>query len=215
MNLPQGSIDHSIRLAIACHDLGKLSISWQEWAWEWQQFLYRHKNWPLSLLPETPFFFAKTDFDHSKEQKELQRNMKRQRPNHACESVVLGIDMIADSLGVSGPESKLFPLLFAVCGAIARHHTPQAHEYRDVLLSPGAERAIKDAFEEVRQNTDWQYDVSFLEKGFIKGGNLTPEDADAYITQPKMGRIHELETWLYFVIVRALRLADQRAGIPW
>jgi hypothetical protein len=38
---------------------------------------------------------------------------------------------------------------------------------------------------------------------------------DSEITIPKRGRMHELETWLYFVIVRALRLADQRAGIRW
>jgi CRISPR-associated endonuclease/helicase Cas3 len=215
MNLPQGSIDQAICLAIACHDLGKLSKVWQEWAWAWQKLLYKQQP-SLSTLPELPFFYAKTEFDNSKEQRDLQREMKLKRPNHACESVIIGREMIADSLGINDANSKLLPLFFAVCGAIARHHTPNAHTYDNVMLASGAEEAVKEALEQVRQNASWKCDLSLLETKFIKGGNLAPDNVgDSDITIPKRGRIHELETWLYFVIVRALRLADQRAGIRW
>lgn len=215
MNLPSGSIDHAICLAIACHDLGKLSKTWQDWAWSWQKLLCEQQS-SLSALPELPFFYAKTEFDNSQEQRDLQRGMKLKRPNHACESVVIGRDMIADSLGINDENSKLLPLFFAVCGAIARHHTPSAHTYDSVVLASGAEEAIREAIAQVQQSAFWQYNLSLLETKAIKGSNLVPDNVgDSEITIPKRGRMHELETWLYFVIVRALRLADQRAGIRW
>ncbi len=214
MQWPTGSIDHAVCLAIACHDLGKLSEGWQTWAREWQTLL-RDNTLSSSPLLAPSSFYAKTDFDYSKEQKDLQRAMKLQRPNHACESVMLGRDMMADSLGINDPNSEFLPLFRAVCGAIARHHTPNAHTHNHTVLAKGAEAAIEATLEVVRQGASWQYDLSSLEIKPIEGGNLTPDNADASITVPKMGRPHELETWLYFVIVRALRLADQRAGLRW
>ena len=48
-------------LAIACHDLGKLSVQWQRWALEWQQLLYERMRWlpyqqdPKFLLRQNRF----------------------------------------------------------------------------------------------------------------------------------------------------------------
>ena len=211
MGLPAGSIDHAIRLAIACHDLGKLSVSWQQWAWEWEKLLEK-EGYDISVLPQGPFFFAKTDFDYSKEQRLLQGKTKQKRPNHACESVMLAISLIAKSLGVEDgiTESRLASLLYAVCAAIARHHTPQAHEAGEVMLAQGAKEAVRQVLEMVKQDATWQYDLSLLETGHVR-----PCKVDDIVTTPKRGAQHELETWLYFVIVRALRLADQRAGVRW
>ncbi len=44
-----------------------------------------------------------------------------------------------------------------------------------------------------------------------QAGNLAPEMGSQRITIPEIGG--ELEMWLYFLIVRALRLADQRADL--
>jgi CRISPR-associated endonuclease/helicase Cas3 len=208
MGFPTGAIDHAICLAIACHDLGKLSASWQQWAWEWEKLLEQEGH-DISLFPQENFFFAKTDFDYSKKQWDLQRSLKPKRPNHACESVMFGINVIADSLGVDGPESKLAPLFYATCAAIARHHTPQAHEVGDAILTQGALDAIRKVFEMVKLDASWHYDLSCLEM------KTERTKLDDMVTTPALGRSHELETWLYFVIVRALRLADQRAGVRW
>ncbi|MBA2395374.1 MAG: CRISPR-associated helicase Cas3' [Ktedonobacteraceae bacterium] len=208
MDFPTGAIDHAIRLAIACHDLGKLSESWQQWAHTWEHLLVQ-EGIDTSSIPSGPFFFAKTDFDYSREQWKLQNSMKQKRPNHACESVMFGINVIADSLGVDGPESKLAPLFYATCAAIARHHTPQAHECGDAVLAPGAIDAIRGVFEMVKRNAPWHYDLSCLET------KTEHTKLDDMVTTPTRGGLKELETWLYFVIVRALRLADQRAGIRW
>lgn len=208
LRLPTGSIDQAMRLAIACHDLGKLNEQWQQWAWEWQRLLYGQKKWELPL-DKLPRFFAKTDYDaRDEKQWKLQDDVKTKRPKHACESVMLGISLIADSLGITAEDSPCVPLLYATCAAIARHHTVSAHEYGKACLKQGAIEEVRKALECSRQGQPWSYDVGLLETT-LDGGDLQPSTADPLITIPKQGK--ELETWLYFVIVRALRLADQHA----
>lgn len=214
MGLPKGKVDQVVRLAIACHDLGKLGKEWQQWAWEWQTLLYKKQGRDPFQPPYQAYFFAKTDFDFSKEQKTWRDEMRIKRPpHHACEGVMLGMDLLANSLGVKEPNSKEVQLLRAVCGAIAHHHTAKAHEYGPIQLKTGAEKALKEALEYARLQAPWMYDLTRLDTSLLEGGDLTPANTPADITRPKQGRLHELETWLHFVIVRALRLADQRAGI--
>ena len=212
LGLPHGTIDHAIRLAIACHDLGKLSVQWQQWAWEWQRLLYEKEEWGPYMQKPT-FFFAKTDYDSSsEEQRTWQHQTKTKRPHHACESVVAGMALIADSLNVSN-EAKFLPVFRAVCGAIARHHTSNAHTSEKYSLKPGAIEAAQKALEDARQNRPWTYNASLLSVTPMESRDLAPATVSGPLTLPKRGRGHELETWLYFVIVRALRLADQRADI--
>jgi len=205
------TIDQAIRLAIACHDLGKLGQQWQQWAWDWQILLFKEQGWPS--LPDQPYFFAKTDFDHnSPGHRKLRAMMKLKRPpHHACESVALGMELIAASLVVEDDDKREM-LLRAVCGAIAHHHTPDAHEYGPIRLKQSAAVVVKEALERAKEQASWIYDLSLLETSELEGDDLSPTNTPALITRSKQGRLHEPETWLYFVIVRALRLADQRAG---
>jgi CRISPR-associated endonuclease/helicase Cas3 len=206
------TIDQAIRLAIACHDLGKLGQRWQQWAWDWQTLLFKEKGWPS--LPDQSYFFAKTDFDYnSAEHRELRKKMKLKRPpHHACEGVALGMELIAASLSVEEEGDKREILLRAVCGAIAHHHTADAHEYGSIRLKQGAALEVKDALERAKEQASWTYELSLLETSELEGDDLAPTNAHALITRPKQGRLHEPEAWLYYVIARALRLADQRAG---
>jgi CRISPR-associated endonuclease/helicase Cas3 len=208
--LPAGSIDHALRLALACHDLGKLSEKWQQWAWEWQRLLYEREG-RQPYQHDAAFFFAKTDFDSSTRQREWQRDMQTKRPNHACESVALGYALIAGSLGIAAPGSVCIPLWRAVCGAIAHHHTPTAHESAELQLKAGAAEAIREALEAARQNLPWSYDLAQIRTEPQSGFDLAPANGTPFITRPERGQLQERETWLYFLIVRALRLADQRA----
>lgn len=211
LEISVGTLDQAIRLAIACHDLGKLGQRWQQWAWDWQTLLFKEQGWPS--LPGQSYFFAKTDFDHnSPEHQRLRKMMKLKRPpHHACESVAIGMDLIEASLQVKD-ESKREMLLRAICGAIAHHHTANAHEYGTIRLKQGADLAVKAALERTKEQASWNYELSLLETSELEGDDLSPTNAPALITCPKQGRLHEPETWLYYVIVRALRLADQRAG---
>lgn len=215
MGLPTGMIDQAIRLAIACHDLGKLDQRWQQWAVAWQQQLFQQQGRPAYMLPTPNFCFAKTDFDYSRQQRDWQSQVTPKRPHHACESVAIGRALIATSLGVSKTEKRYVPVLRAVCGAIAHHHTAQASQYASFKLNANALKAAAEALHHVHMGSAWQYDVTRLQPSLDKGGDLAPASAMEWqITRPawERGRVGELETWLYFVIVRALRLADQRAG---
>jgi len=206
--LSKGSIDHTIRLVIACHDLGKLSEQWQQWAWEWQEMLYTRQG--RVFQPEKmPRFFAKTDYDsNASEQRDWQGDTKVKRPNHACESVVFGMSIIADSLGVTD-ESSPSPLLLAACAAIAHHHSTNAYTYKAAHLQSGVEDEVRKALERSRQTASWSFNHTLLQTKIEQDGDLKPTTAEPCITVPAIGKIEE--TWLYYIIVRALRLADQHA----
>jgi CRISPR-associated endonuclease/helicase Cas3 len=215
MELPTGMIDQAIRLAIACHDLGKLNQRWQQWALAWQQELYKRQGRPPYAPPSPAFCFAKTDFNYSREQQEWQREVTPKRPNHACESVAIGRSLIGTSLGITKTSGQAYwPVLRAICGAIARHHTAQARQFSPVTLDAAVLKAAEEALAHVHMGSAWSYDVKRLNPRIKEGGDLAPEAAPTIkVTRPAWegGRADELETWLYFVIVRALRLADQRA----
>ena len=215
LKVPEGSVDQAIRLALACHDIGKLSEEWQRWAWEWQTLLFQ-KGW--SAQPPQPCLFAKTNYDSRSNHRSWQQELKVRRPPHACESVAASINLIAESLceGIGEEHCELF--LRATCGAIAHHHTANAQKYRTFRLKHGAEEAIQSALERARGQNIWTYVLSELQHSEIQAGDLAPANAapadrDTCITRPRQGRNAELETWLYFLIVRALRLADQRADL--
>jgi CRISPR-associated endonuclease/helicase Cas3 len=215
MHLEADTIDHAIQLAIAAHDLGKLDAQWQRWARAWQRLLYEKKQWSGPYQEKNAsFFFAKTDYDYqSQEQREWQKELPIKRPRHACESAMTGRSLIMQSLGVNSPDSPNIPVVRAVCSAIAHHHTPTAHEYGATKISAQAQNAIKNAFDVVCRDGDWNYDLERLRLTFEKG-DLCPVNASTLLlTQPDVASGPEklLETWLAFLIVRALRLADQRA----
>jgi CRISPR-associated endonuclease/helicase Cas3 len=216
MGLETGTIHQAITLAIACHDLGKLNQSWQQWALEWQQLIYQRRHKLVYQLPDAAHCFAKTDYT-SRELREWQKDVKTKRPHHACESVVLGRNLIGTSLGITpGTRQEYLPVLRAICGAIARHHTAQASEYHTAQLSPQAIQAASEALAATHRNQSgtWSYDPAHLLTQITTGGDLVSIEAKRpKLTRPDNAtRQDELETWLYFLIVRALRLSDQRAG---
>ena len=217
MQLETGTIDHAIQLAIAAHDLGKLDAQWQRWARAWQRLLYEKGQWSGPYQErDAAFFFAKTDYDYqSKAQHEWQKELSVKRPKHACESAMAARKLIMHSLGVNSPESPNIPVLRAICGAIAHHHTPQAHEYGTTKITPGARAAIKEAFEVVCRDGSWTYDFERLLLTFEKGDLFHVNASQGLFTQPDVASGSEklMETWLAFLIVRVLRLADQRADL--
>ena len=214
LQLPVGTVDHAVRLTIGCHDLGKLNRQWQEWALAWQTARYAWQKRPTYQIPTPGFCFAKTDNGDTKEEKDMQKQILPKRPYHACESVMLGRPLIAHNLGIVGKEGKeLRPVWRAICGAIARHHAPQSSNYKPVQFDPKAQLAADEALYQAHSGSDWRYDPQPLCEVKVEG-DLMPEVGRGGITFPSTegGRPGELETWLYFTLVRVLRLADQRAS---
>lgn len=226
MGLQPGTIDHAIQLAIATHDLGKLSRGWQRWARAWQSLYIEKNNWLAQYRePGKDYFFAKTNHDYrSQEQKAWKKELANARPpHHACESVKAAEDFLAHSLGITDPASPNLPVLRAMCYAIAHHHTPLASEYGATEIDPRARSTVEKAIQLVRREATWPYDLQLLNLAFTKG-NLAPENSstlneERILTLPHVFSSKDdacppkdcLETWLAFVITRAVRLADQRA----
>ena len=141
--------------------------------------------------------------------------MQPKRPKHACESVAIARNLIGTSLGITKTDGKeRLPVLRAVCGAIARHHTSQASKHGTVVLNKRSKKAAEEALKAAHQDAKWTFDPSLLVTDIFKENDLMPSNAvNTKLTLPSFGqRQEELETWLYFVIVRSLRLSDQRAG---
>jgi len=216
MGLLNGIVDQAIRLAIACHDLGKLNQPWQQWALSWQKLVWEKMKRGAYQFPDASYCFAKTDYNYSREQRKWQKDVQPKRPTHACESVAIARNLIGTSLGITKTDGKeRLPVLRAICGAIARHHTSQASNHGTALLTENARKAADAALKAAHQGATWSYNSSLLITHIPQENDLAPSNAlSPKLTLPTCdnGRQGELETWLYFVIVRALRLADQRAG---
>lgn len=207
LQLPPGSVDLAVRVVIACHDTGKLTVGWQRWARAWHETLVSRYGDRYAVEPRRTLL-AKTDYDGATH-RDLQQGLGVARPWHACEGAALAEKLIDDiflSLAADrGIEPKhLAPLVVAVRTAIARHHTSDAREYKDATLKAGGGVAIAQALDLVRATDDWRHDCEKLAPR-CSGGILTR------LVEPKAGGDDALRTWLYFVVVRVLRLADQRA----
>lgn len=196
LNLPNGSVDRAVRLAIACHDIGKLGEGWQRWAHAWQQALvskygetYRPQKAP----------FAHTDYNW-KRHREIERGFKPVRPYHACEGAYLAARIVHAIIADK-------QLAKAITAAIARHHGATSTQYAQIQLIPDAAQYILKMLHEASHRESWQVDNAVIISTIKSSGDLT----DAWMTLPR--KEIELETWLYFVIVRALRLADGRSFV--
>ncbi len=206
--LPAGSIDYAVRLAIACHDLGKLSKGWQAWARASQDLLVQRYGPQYQIQPGREFL-AKTDgLSDWQEERRLQKELPVKKPRHACVGVVASAVLIGQRLlhGLSDQQRESArQLACATLSAIARHHAPTAKEYDATEWQQDAVRGvIAEAFAACRLPTD------------LTGLNLNPQAAGDVreqwlITPGCETRQNELATWLGFVLVRTLRLCDQRA----
>lgn len=200
LGLRQGAIDQAIRLAIACHDIGKLGTGWQRWACEWQALLVKTYPECAESYQARKYPFAHTDME-GREQRELERKVKTRRPHHACESAYLAEALIAESLGNQR-------LARAVVAAIARHHSAGSQQYEQITLIPEAREQVRATLELVRQGQSWSYALEHLELEIDSADSL---DDDLMTLPRRADWATEAEMLLYFLIVRVLRLADIRS----
>lgn len=202
--------------AIFTHDLGKLQLKWQQVMRGWQKIAhckYQGKN-PREYL------FAHTDYnpDDKAQKDELKAyEKKNKRPNHAVESAFLTQAILKQSLvpflrNYAIGDDKIKHFCYTVIMATGRHHSAWAEGFqstditklKQIELSEGYEKAIADS---------WRCMVRFLANGDclseprlekniynLKELNLNIFDRD---------EIEFLQ--LYSLVVRALRLCDQRS----
>jgi CRISPR-associated endonuclease/helicase Cas3 len=192
LGLPAGSVDRAARLAIALHDVGKLGVQWQKWARAYQEATgegvpdlpMAHTHWEPELYPA-----------HRQAKKKADRAAKK--PPHAGEGAVAVARLVHQAMGGSEVLRR------AVLTAIARHHSPQTRGFDEGyrLEEPTARSAVAEA----------------LTLTGIKGGEqlaaaLLTEAPVTSLEQLMLQPDNSLEWWLlYFVIVRAVRLADGKS----
>ncbi|KAB8141442.1 CRISPR-associated helicase Cas3' [Chloroflexia bacterium SDU3-3] len=198
--LADGAVDWAIRLAIACHDIGKLGQGWQGWAQGWQATLVSTFPAKAEAYQPRKAPFAHTDSEPHHRDLERAFTRKTPRPHHACESAALAANLIFESLGNDS-------LARATVAAIARHHSAASQRYEPIQLIPDARRYVAEMLDVARQGTAWPYDIQELDLAIDHGTDLDAESMTLPRDQPGL----ELEMWLYYVIVRALRLADGRS----
>ncbi|MCA0350762.1 MAG: CRISPR-associated helicase Cas3' [Chloroflexi bacterium] len=208
MRLPKGLIDRAIRLAIACHDLGKLGEGWQDFAKNWQNLLI--KTYPKKHETYAP---QKYPFAHTNSEKEHRplRKLIAKPPHHACESAFLAHELIESSLGFYEDEDpQIAKLARATIAAIARHHSSFSREYQAIRLIEEAQTTLNDVLALVSQGQDWQFELDLLVEQIPFAGSLTSQKMTSIADDTKLqANLHE--AFCYFLIVRVLRLCDWRS----
>lgn len=187
--LPVDGLDQAIRLAIACHDLGKLDRRWQRWV-----RLYQEKIG--APLYDRSYMAVHTDSDPGNQtHQEARRGSDRQeaRPNHAGESAVAAGQIVANHFGRQQKS-----LAQAVLTAIARHHSTGTERYGEYDLHQESGTALAQALEAAQLPAPEQP----LLKSSGRGNRL-----DRYLITPE----HFRSLLLYLYVVRILRLCDGRS----
>jgi len=205
-------------LAIFTHDLGKLQIKWQVVMRGWQVLAYSQfqgHNPKQHLL-------AHTDYNPEDEnQKTALKNYEKQykRPNHAVESAYLAQDILKQSLlpllrdHFSAPPAQITYILHTIIMAAGRHHSAwtggwslqDVSKIKSIELHPGANQAI---------SLSWQRLTRFLPPTLpLLPANLSksiyPLKTEFPLDRFTLDQIDYLH--LYLMLVRALRLCDQRS----
>ena len=209
LSLPVDAVDKAIRFAIAFHDLGKLCVSWQQWAHAYQQLAAQHGT--RFIVPPFRHFLAKTDMLPNWQQEKVIRDQltPKKPPTHAVAGAVATPKMLGCYLQTAYQTSVLtesqehggHALMKGTLSAIARHHTPGATTHDALAWEKGVDEPIKAALAACRITAD----VTHLDLTTRPAG----EFARQWLAIPEPGDEHP--TWLAFALVRALRLCDQRA----
>ena len=194
--LSNGAIDRLLRALIATHDLGKMSVEWQDWAHKWQSQANQFFEHDTRIEPT--YMAAHTDYSPTDDQKKAQARLGK-RPNHAGESAVVAIKLF----GLLTDDSKAF-LMKAAVTAVTRHHSAKADSYVPFEFHKEAKRAFEEALEEVGLSPNYAQDILWKvpQKVRLNRNWIVPFDRD-----------HVETILLYFLFARVLRLADQRSQI--
>ncbi|MGE5655212.1 MAG: CRISPR-associated helicase Cas3' [Actinomycetota bacterium] len=211
--------EYLVFLAIFTHDLGKLQVKWQQVMRGWQAIAhstFNGKNPGSHLL-------AHTDYNpEDEQQKNALKAYEKQhkRPNHAIESAYLSREILSQTLvpllrdRFTGDSEPIKYSCHAVLMAAGRHHTAWAKGWetddvsklKQLHLHPEAQRAIA---------ASWRSMARFFPQTELLPPTPPTLSKTSYAMNPfdlnrfEVDQLDYLQ--LYWLVVRALRLCDQRA----
>jgi len=175
------SIDEIINFMIILHDYGKLNLAWQKKAHEWQA---KKAPAPKDMI------LAHTDWDEGDEKTRL--------PNHA------GIGALV--CYAIAPETICDEIVIAMVSSIARHHSPMNDSCESYFVP---ESSVEEIFELIKTYCPSLYnDIDKRNKYLFK--NTYNQSLESYMVT--FSDVNEsMDTILYFIFSRILRLCDQKA----
>ncbi|MGQ9833219.1 MAG: CRISPR-associated helicase Cas3' [Candidatus Villigracilaceae bacterium] len=186
---PRGSIEKSVRLAIALHDVGKMDVRWQEWARKYQEAIGESISDPNMMIAHT---HSATD-DHRRIAKEI----RPQRPRHAGEGTI-AVAKLVNKIFDRNPETRK-ALRKITLSAIARHHNAQTDSFdHDYRLESAAPQSIIEALKNA--NVDLSLEAT---------GDILLEAPSTSLEKQVLDGSDNDVWWLaYFLVVRILRMCD-------
>jgi CRISPR-associated endonuclease/helicase Cas3 len=192
LDIPEKLVWRALRLAFALHDVGKLENRWQKWAVAYQEAIGEPVGKGHCLIAHT--HYEPGDPSHEAAQKRVRPCKPK---THAGESADAGAKMIYQAL-----EGKRFPQLYkAAYTAIARHHSPMLSEANPYALHPRAPQAAAKALAAAGDET-WAAWSQWL-----RAKNEDEPDMRKRLLGAPEGVGYPC-WWLYFLLVRNLRLCD-------
>jgi hypothetical protein len=214
-NEAEALFEYLVFFTVLIHDLGKLQVKWQDVMRGWQDIAHHDFNGknPRSHL------LAHTDYDpEDKAQRDRLKahEKKHKRPNHAVESAFLSRQILLASLlpvlrdYFNADSEQIRCILHAVMMAAGRHHSAWAAGWKmgdvgKIQLHSGAKNAIASS---------WRSMARFLPETLpLQPANLSRE-IYAVTKEFELNRFDTAQLeylQLYSLVVRALRLCDQRS----
>jgi CRISPR-associated endonuclease/helicase Cas3 len=188
--LPPGLLERAVYLVFVLHDLGKLDAQWQKWAVEYQvaigegdpNFLIAHTHWER----DNPLHRA------------AQKNVGIRKPKtHAGE----GADASARLLYEALHGKRNAGLYKAAFTAVARHHSPFLEGAQHYRLHPAAKDTLAKTFVAMGK-PNWNEWATWLRDSPDKEPDILRRLISPYPDDPLFC------WWLYFILVRNLRLCD-------
>ncbi|WP_448570993.1 CRISPR-associated helicase Cas3' [Trichothermofontia sp.] len=205
-------------LAVLMHDLGKLQGSWQRVMRGWQAIAHAQfggRDPKQHLLAHT---------DYNPDEPEQKRALKafektHRRPNHAVEGAFLAWELLDQSLApllethFQATPDQVDGLMDVVLLAIGRHHsawaggwsTADVAKIRQLTLHPDASQAIRQSWRNLARFLPQTLNLPLVT---LKEQIYPVTDMElTHFPNPEA----EVYQHLYLLIVRALRLCDQRS----
>ncbi|MFQ5420168.1 MAG: HD domain-containing protein, partial [Anaerolineae bacterium] len=189
----EGIITEMAHLVMAVHDVGKLSQGWQGWAQKWQKAIGK------GVLA---FPVAHTDYDPENPRYKIK---VEKRPSHAVESALASLP-IMQKLFISDMD-KYRPLLRAAFTAVARHHAPFSSQPSSYQLIPDHMQEIETTLQLLPKNVK-QLCKNVAAYAKVNANKDMPPDfiEQNLLINPR----NERDVCCYMLLVRALRIADQK-----
>jgi CRISPR-associated endonuclease/helicase Cas3 len=211
--LPLGTLEQAIRIAIAAHDIGKLSTGWQNWTRNWQRqqlevypnLLWNGHEGSREVVPQPKGVYC-AHTDYHPEIDKTRSKAQPKRPGHAGESAHMLEQTFFDHYLKQIGDDELGAQVFCgIYGAIARHHGAyNSGKTEKWKMDAGSSQEIKDVFSDLTQDVLDINELLRLEREGVPAAQ--PLD---FMPQPT-----ELLAWIaYTLISRALRQSDNHSFI--